>query len=310
MATNALALVLLVSSLLTPTGQPTPLQKGEFVLAAPSRVVSWAMKRLAPPSHLYVTPDDVLHVAAASAQVNEVVTVSYRLLRAFDSAIVYGQFTTPVMPNTTVVTQDQAMTEGFLLSVACQAALATGRGDTFVRVSLAPKALGAGPPAQVLMADYVTTNISPGYPNGRILAPTEGPGVIYLIPLPNPGAGADWVWQSKANTRVRVRAVRGTLQTSAAAGTRTVFLSFPNTPGAGTLTLVPSATQTPSTFLTYTMVNGIPLAPPTSQGVIWWAPAELSGMKNLVVNSITSNLDVADQWAGVSLMVEQWLDNV
>lgn len=305
-----LTVALLVSTLVTGSGQPAPAKPGEWAPAGQSRVVTWQVKRLPPPSPLYVTVDDVLRVKAASAQVGEVVTVSYRLLRAADGAIIYGQFVTPAMPNTTPVTFDQPLTEGFLLSVSCRASIAITRGDTFVRLFLNPKALGAGQPGYMMMADYVTTGMAPGFPNGRVLAPTEGPGVIYVAPVTTPPAGFDWSFQTKTNTRVRLVAVRATLATSAAAGTRTADLAVNQAGGGTEWATQPFLTQGPSSTVQYTAANGLVAPASIAQGNNWPLPADARFTPACQILTGTGALDAADQWSSIFLTLEQWLDNV
>lgn len=306
----ALGVLLAMSALFTPSGQPSPLQKGEVILAGPSRLVSWQMKRLAPPSSLYITTDDVLRVSAASSQANEAVTVSYRVLRAFDGAIVYGQFQVSPGSNRAAVAQDQPTTEGFLLSASCQAAIATTRGQTFVRLFLNPKALGAGQPAQMLMADYVTTAMAPGYPNGRVLAPSEGPGNIRGLTVA-PAANAEVSFAVPTNARWRVMGGVWNLVTDATAGNRsTEILAFIG--GAFVLdafksNLIASLTfrfNLGSTAFGETNAGG------TGQDTIFIPlPPSLVFLASSTLSTSTTFVGAADRWTA-QLLVEEWLDNV
>lgn len=298
------ALVLLMSTLV-PSGQPGPMQPSDYTPAGQSKVVSWQLKRLAPPSTVYITVDDVLRATAASSQTNEVVTISYRWIRAADGVLDYGQFTiTP--PNTRApVQQDQPMAEGFLLSVSCKAAVASTRGQTFVRLFLNPKALGTGQPGFMLMSDYVTTRMAPGHPNGRILAPTEGP------PFPNGfsfavAAGAEVQMIVPNNARHRVKAITVTLTTSAQLGTRTPQLSI-----LGTV-LPAQGTQGPSTFGRYTwMIKGVVQSDALSTFVSALPDLYFTGNGVLTqIQTLTNNLQTGDVYNPVNVLVDEWLDNI
>ena len=138
-------------------------------------VVRFLKQGVQPPSQVYVTASDNIQVGCASSQVNEAVTITYRLLRA-DGELIEGQFIVHPPADRSIKVYSEDLAEGFLLSVSCKAAVATTRGQTFVRVFLTHPELGAGQPSYMLMADYVTTAMAPAHPNGRVLAPSEGPG--------------------------------------------------------------------------------------------------------------------------------------
>jgi len=306
---RALVALLLMSGSTTPTGQPRPQQPGDFTPAAQSQVVSWQLKRLAPPSALYVSVDDVLRVTAATSQTNEVVTVNYRLLRAADGVIIYGQFTVKPASLRVVVGQDNPLAEGFLLSASCQAAVATTRGQTFVRLMLNPKALGAGKPVQMLMADYVTTQMAPGYPNGRVLAPTEGPGNTYGVGPQNGALGADFALVVPTNARWRVVAFQVSFVTSSTVATRTSRLMIVQ--NSGTVWLVPP----PATFaasLSVTLSAGaVPVPVLASNGNYGWPiPPDIVLVAGAQFQTNTLSLQAGDQYTSGTISVEEWLDNV
>lgn len=309
------ALVLLMATLITGSGQPTPKQDSDYTPAAQSQVVSWQLKRLTPPSNLYVTVDDVLRVGAMTLQANEVVTISYRLLRAADGKVVFGQFTTGTLTSNVLAIKDQSMAEGFLLSVSCKAAVATTRGQTFVRLFLNPKALGAGQPGFMLMADYVTTAMAPGHPNGRILSPTEGPGWVHSAQYTNPARGHDW-GETDISTvaRRRLLSVSAVLVTSATAGSR-----FPR------LQVLDNALNIVAEWTATTAI-----APSTTVKVVWspapaFVPEVTTDLKTplpdnfilpvgysvqVTTNGLDTNAATGDAWTNIFAYYEEWLDNV
>jgi hypothetical protein len=288
------------------------MQPGDFTPAGPSAVVSWQTKRLAPPSSLYVQVDDVLRVAAASSQTNEVVTVNYRWLRASDATVQYGQFTVAPGANRTISVTDQPMAEGFLLSVSCNAAVATTRGQTFVRLFLNPKALGAGQPGYMLMADYVTTAMAPGHPNGRVVAPSEGPGNVVGVQLGIQPNGVDWTLTVPTNARWRIMSLLVALQTTPGGVNRQLTPTI--TTNAGTMfDRFISGSQAGGTQFFYNF-SELPMEINTASGgqttVITPIPPGLILPSGSFMKPGTQNLLANDQWFLFNVQVEEWLDNV
>jgi hypothetical protein len=285
------------------------MQPGDYTPAGAPSIVTWQMKRLAPPSPLYVTVDDVLRCQCATSQTNEVVTVSYKVLRAADGGIVLGQFTVKPPATRAVTAQDNPLSEGFLLAVSCTAAVATTRGQTFVRLLLNPKGLGAGNAVQMLMADYVTTQMAPGFPGGRVLSPVEGPGNPRTVIAGIPAAGANWSQVVPTNARWRWLGVVFTLQTSAAAGNRYVVIDTIHA-GSSTYLGMADATQPASILRNY---GGAVLTPNVSAspqfGVVPLPPG-LDFLAGDTIQTAAQNLDVADQFNSIHLQVAEWLDNV
>lgn len=292
-----------------PSGQPAPMKDGDFTPAAQSQVVTWNMKRLAPPSPLYVTVDDVLRAGAATSTVNEVVTVSYRLLRADTGKIVLGQFTVHPASDRSLAIQDNPLTEGFLLSVSCKAAQANRRGITFVRLFLNPKALGAGQPGLMMMADYVTQAMAPGYPNGRTTNPTEGPGVVYPVFVANPAAGTDWAVSVPPNALWNVQSVTSLLTCSAAVANRNVLVHVTNgvterfTASANHASTASSTDRWNWFQAGNTGFNGL------NQVNAPW-PASFRVAIGDSIGTVTLGMQAADQWSSICLWVEEWLENV
>jgi len=299
------------ATLTTPSGQPQPLQPGEFEGSAPSSIVSWQLKRLAPPSPLYVQVDDTLQVAAASSQTSEVVTISYRLLRAMDGVVIYGQFTVAPSNNRTLAVAQQPMAEGFLLSVSCKAKVAQSRGQTFVRLFLQPKALGAGQPGLMMMADYVTTAMAPGYPNGRSLSPVEGPGALVGYQFSAATAGTDFTITLPTNVRWRLQSLRVILDTDGVAGNRLAQLLVYQS-GYRPLRVPSPAAVPASTLATFSWAAGISPQSDASPAYTLSLPQGLilGGSGASLLQSFTTGLDGGDQWLAQEISVEEWLDNV
>lgn len=290
-----------------PLGSP-PASADDFKIYSFQPNVRFLTRGVQPPSNVYVGVNDDIVCTCASSQTNETVTVSYRLLR-FDGQVVLGQF--QVHPNNlrTVASHSEDLAEGFLLSVSCNAGVATTRGQTFVRIFLTDPALGGGQPSYMLMADYVTTAMAPGFPFGRVLAPTEGPGWIRTVTLANPPAGTDWLFNLPLNSRWRPICFNGQLATSAGGVNRIVRLQVTS---GGSFVWIASAqaSQAPSQFVNYCGAQQqIPILADTSENPIN-LPVGLILVTAGVIASNTALIGVADQWSLLALEVEEWIDNV
>lgn len=305
-----LGALLLVMSTLAPTGQPGPMQPSDYTPAGPAQVVSWQLKRLAPPSPLYVTVDDVLRASAASSQANELITVSWRLLRASDGVIVYGQGTVQPGSDRVIVTQDFPLAEGFLLSVSCKAAVALTSGATFLRLFLNPKVLGAGQPGYMLMSDYVTTQVSSGFPNGRLLSPTEGPGGLTQIVVANPVAGADWTFTVPTNATWRLISISEILVTSAAVANRSPKIRLNFFSGGRFFRTGNSVRVVASTNILIAAAAGGAFVGDITDSMQLSLPVGTRVRSGDVIASETLNLDAADQYSQIVIRFEDYLENV
>lgn len=281
-------------------------------LSPSSSQVSFDFVKVQPPSILYVDVDDQLIISAASSQTNEVVTVNVRLLLS-NGRIEDMQFQIRPLNGRQVLKQSFGLAQGYILSASAVAAVAITRGATFLRIATQRSASGSGNPAQIMFADYVTTQATSAYPNGRVLSSTEGPGLLYGVSQGNPAAGADFVVSVPVNARWKVRSLAATFTTSAAVANRQVsitvadltafkFRGFPlQNIAASQVALISAYPGTPFTSVVATDFT-LPLPPDL---YLTGSPAFSD-----VIQSVTVAKDVADQWSAIRLLVEEWLDNV
>jgi hypothetical protein len=203
------------------------------------------------------------------------------------------------------------LSEGYLLSVAVveQSTNAPTRGVCFCRafISRGPTQVTGPFAARVLLADYVVSNGPIGWPEGRVLAPTEGPGDLRAIAVGNPAAGSDWTFTVPANTRMRIQAVGMTFVASAAVANRNVRLMFsdggnPYWRSSGQAVI--TAGQTKGIYGSPQSVVqnlGGEMNIPTPIGLIM-----LAGQ---LIQSATQALDAGDQFSQIIIEVEEWVDN-
>lgn len=277
------------------------------VYSAPS-LVRFLSRGVQPPSQIYLKHTDTLQVACASSQAGESVTFNYRLLRA-DGSLVKGQFVIQVPATRAVVTQNEPMAEGFLLSLSCKAAVAKTRGQTFARAFLTAGSFGPNQPSYTLMADYVTTAFAPAHPNGRVLAPSEGPGNIITVVGSVPGLGAPAILTVPTNARWRPKIVTGSITTDAVAGNRQVEIDLTIN---GTIVLCGMAEVNVAPGTTSTMIcHAVRMVPVRAPVVQWLAlPEGLIMLGADLIEFSANGFDVGDRFTAITATVEEWLDNV
>jgi hypothetical protein len=306
MSTNNPNTSLLQSSKSTPSDTtPAP-------LTGPSSAVSFEFQKVPPPSLLYIQRDDVLVLQAATSQAGEVVNFNVRILqpngRVEETQIVLRPASTRV-----VLTQTQVVSEGYLLSLAAQSTASFTRGQTFARASISRAIFGGTQAAQVIFADYVTAFISSGYPNGRILAPSEGPGYVYGVTISQPAAGSDWSVSVPVNARWRLRAWGAIFTTSAVVANRIVGATISGSAGnfwraSAVANAVASNPYrvTAGGIVAYVGLDTLTLTLPLPPDMMLAGPVAIGHQ----FGSVTVNIQAADQWSNINALVEEWIDNV
>jgi hypothetical protein len=283
-----------------------------FTPAGPSHDISFLIKNASTPSALYIERDDSLLMVAATSQVNEVVTYNLRVLTP-DGRINDMQFQQRPTNSRAPVTLVQVLAEGYLLSMSVNAAIATSRGQTFARAMITRSGTGVSGAAQSLFADYVTTFSTPGYPNGRIVSPTEGQGLVYGVTVGNPAAGVDWSVNVPLNTRWRVRSWVARLTCSAAAANRQPQAQVIQ--GGNSVWLgQPIANIVASAIVNIAAGGLTPIVSVNANGYMLPLPPDLLLTGNATfaqsLGTATTGIQAGDQWSAIQLLVEEWLDNV
>jgi hypothetical protein len=302
--------------------QPLPLQPGAsggtyipksdtFEILTAEPLVKFLTRAVQPPSTVYITNRDALQVSAASSQAGEALVVSWRVLKA-DGHVAFSQFTMPISSDRALNLHKENLPEGFLLSLSCKAAVATTRGQTFARIFLTTSGLGGGQPAAMLMSDYVTTAMAPGFPNGRILAPSEGPGNLRVVPVANPAFGQDWNLTVPTNARWRFVYARATLNTDASAAQR--FVQFDISSTANLFYIVngddPAGGPGPNSGGNFSAaaINRPHIA--SSGQSMFQVPPDLYMLAGGIMQTATINIGPGDTWVNIGVLIEEWLDNV
>jgi hypothetical protein len=280
--------------------------------AGPSHEVNFSIRNASTPSSLYIERDDSLLIIAASSLANEVVTINARILTP-DGRIQDNQWTIRPPSTRAVVTQTQVLVEGYMLSLSAIASVATSRGETFARAMIVRSGTGVQGAAQLLFADYVTTFVTSGFPNGRIVAPTDGQGLVYGVNVAQPGAGLDWSQAVPVNARWKIRGWKGTFTTSAAVANRqpiAVVIQGGNFTWMGH----PIANITATQIINVAAGGNSIYVTVNTNGYMLPLPGDLllSGNATFAqsLGCQTVAIQAADQWTNISILVEEWLDNV
>jgi hypothetical protein len=278
----------------------------EILTAEP--LVKFLTRAVQPPSTVYITNRDALVVSAASSQTGEALTVNWRVLDT-NGKVIFSQFVMQVTNDRALNIHKENLPEGFLLSLSVKAAVATTRGQTFARAFMTTSGLGLGQPSYMLMADYVTTAMAPGHPNGRVLAPSEGPGFVHATPPATSALGSDFVVSVPTNARWRIITFQVTFVTDATPGTRTPRLEFVE-PGAIIWVVPPPFQFGPGVNVTIA-AGAIPV--PVLAGIgnyAWPIPPDLILLAGANCSTATLGIGPGDVWQNGSFLIEEWLDNV
>jgi hypothetical protein len=210
----------------------------------------------------------------------------------------------------TIYTDTLALSEGYLLSVAVTSQNATLFGQTYVGVYVGRGAPGGATPvpAQLLVADYPTSIIPVGWPSVPLRETSVAQGVLVVTPLSLPLAGHDWTYTSPTGTRTRVHAVGAGLITSVAVANR--FVRFQVlTAGAQLVADMPfGIAQAASLTYRYTAALGEVLVNDTANSLCACRPMPAVDLPaGWQLQSKTVNITAADQWGGIYLALEQWV---
>lgn len=318
------------SSVILPAmGQPKEGADPSFVSASQPTAVSFITKDLPPPSAIYLQRDDVLHVLVMNSFAGLQLAVNGRFLLPAGTTlgqplqpdaprVAAAQITTPLLipfTQTFLPTSDRSqnffaltLTEGFLLGLRVLA-LGVGpkRGQTFVHVSIARGPVVTPFTTQTIMADYLVDNIGLGWPGGRIIQSTEGPGWMRSVAVANPAAGADFLTFVPNGARWRVVGAHMILTTSATVAnrvSRSRFNDGANDYFDGPPNQVIPASQTAS--ITWT-------PSPTSAGAN--VPDVMVDLSDTIiatggdgVGTSTENIQAGDQYSAIDLRVEEWIE--
>jgi hypothetical protein len=292
-------------------------------------IVTFGFKEVAPPSPLYIQRDDLLVLQAFSLLANEVVTFTVRFLEP--PSLMGGQPSDQVADKPSGVVRTggvvqpqtfqlkpvqggastllfQNLGEGYLLSVACGAAQAVLRGQTFARAVMVRGTGSVAQPSLALFADYVTQRGAGGWPGGRNVAPEEGQGAVSTVQVSNPAAGADWSFPTPFSvSRVKPISFTAQLLTSGVAGNRNVELIVDDGVNVFWRTSVAASILATTTAQISGATTNAPTGVVTTDQTVVFPPG-LVMRQGYRLRTNTVGLVAGDQWSNIWLLVEQLLE--
>jgi len=312
-------------------GQPGPQWPGEFESASIPNIVTFGFKNVAPPSPIYIQRDDVLVIDAISSVV-ETITVNVRLLLVpFEQGgqpdqsagaptsrgVIARGVIEPIqraisLPTayTPVFTQIP-LTEGYLLAISGIGTAVSERGMSWVRAFLVRGAAAFPTPStfETLFSDYVTASHPCGWPAGRNLFPTEGPGNLKTVSIGNPAAGADWIYTPSSATRTQFLSFDAQLVTSAAVANRIPRIQFIDSLGNLVAQCPPNAVIAASQTVQVTGYSDAMNTTADPSTVVIGLPGQAWLERNGQFKSNTVAIQAADQWSNIQIQVFEWIDN-
>lgn len=296
-------------------GLPTSLPGAMPGASAPSipiltkaSLVSFATRNVQPPSAVYVTSDDRLHVSAWVFSLGQpTLNVTFRLLMPDGTVTIGGG---SVMPTTARHRNDFLLTlsEGFLLSVVVSTPT-TGvlRGQFYVELDIARINGSLPEDRQPLMSDYLTTANSFGWPGGEQRTSVEGPGAIFGQQQTGIAGNSGVQFSVPQQARWRLQAAAIQFTTSAVAGQRQLSLEIQTGGAGGTWTYLNPNVQAASLTWNYGCSN-IPLTAGAASPVQYMVFPDMTITPSGSIIFLASGGLAGDTWNSVTVWYEEWLE--
>lgn len=296
------------AALLNPSAVPTPGVGNQ----RPQSLITYAEGNVPPPSALYVGLNDQIQVlvqAGFSGSTNLELDLRYLLP---DGTIQIQSEVVPCLSNFTITNLLFHMAEGFLLSVALRCNDTTfKRGSLFAVINLVRQInpnttinLTLTKGGVTFFAPVCWPAIPPDFPQNK-------PGVIRQVVIGAPAAGVDFSTTVPNLARWRVIALRASLTTAVAVANREVILAL-GTAGSPVYNAIAVPLQAASLTYGYSWGAGVTtllvIAGATTPNINTSIPVDLWLPNGSTVASVTQNLQAADQWSSVQLLVEECID--
>ena len=257
-----------------------------------------------PPASVYVGPDDSIVLKARNNSIATTVLFSYRLLRP-DGVLQPMQESFAVAGNSSVQTKIIKPSEGYLVSASATSTVGQ-RGilwfEAFLQRGIGSQDTTLG---QVLIADYVTSLDSLGYPQSPLRSSITPPGVVGAAGPTLFAAGVDANIALGANTWWKLRSFYGKLTCSAAVATRAPSLVVSSAAGGTAFIRMPSfATVVASSVTEFTWAPGASALSVNNVQSMGF-PQDFVLSQFGFIFTRTTALQAGDVWSDVTLVTEQ-----
>jgi len=262
---------------------------------------------IAQPAPFYLTGEEELQLTDYANAAGVTLRVTGRILRP-DNTISRIQFDHSPNSNRTPATKIAALSEGWLLGLTVRAIAGTPPfGSVWVALDLLLGSSGATQVVQALGAGFCTTNTPYQLPGGVNMMPLDGPGNLRSITGTTPGAGVDITETVPTGARWELLAFRFQLVTSVTVATRVVRLTLDdgtnvyfdanaNVGQAASLTQIYDASQ--GLFVAQSVANiQVPIS----------LPINLRMGAGHRIRTVSSALQVGDQYSAVQYLVREWM---
>ncbi len=262
-------------------------------------------QNIAPPNSIYISLDDSLFFYCVPSVVCTL-RIGLRYLLP-TGEIKVGEYDLTTAATRSPQVMIQSLGEGFILgiNVFCLTQ-PLRRGQVWVKFVLQRGGINVQQLTQTICQGYVTEYTSLFWPSAQTDYEFSGYGNLRSVTGTTPGAGADISESVPAGAIWKLHSFHYNLTTSAAGVNRTLLLYMDD----GTNRLIE--------------LFAVAQVPPASAYSIFWEMIPTVGVSNLsnMINPLpnpvflpagfrirtqTINIDVADQYAGVQYLVEEWL---
>lgn len=276
-----------------------------IIYTQPPRV-TFGLQNLAPPTELYVAPEDYLRVNAWSSIASAGVQLTWKLLLP-NGSISSGLREVPSNSDRSLFSSDYRLTEGWLLSVIVNTTNPMDRGRVYVTVQLR-----RGDPAggnigyHALIQQYISFISIASWPGRAYEDAFSGRGFVRQFEGTNPAAGAEISETVPTNALWRFISLRTTLVNSAAVGSRFPRLVFDD----GSEVFAEHLIGITTVALDTTVLCWAAGASQQGAGGL----SATAGVANDLwlpegyrVRTLTSGLQAGDDYNAPQLLVEEWL---
>lgn len=271
------------------------------------REVRFGKHDVQPATNLYVTVEDRLRVLIFNSTAAAEVDVLWRLQLPNGEVIPFVRQLFPTS-NRASNSFEQDLAEGFLLDCSVSTPTAALRaGACYVLVQIIR---GTGVNAIVvrsLIANYLTTGLSIGWPEGPSQGSVQGNGLARSFNLGSFTAGTDFTVTVPTGARWLVQNLEATLVTSAAVATRQVVIEVLDNNGLLCWAAPASSTQTASLTDTYSFTGGVNPGG-TAPNFITPLPDVVQLAQGFKIVTVTTALQAGDQWTAAVINVIEWIE--
>lgn len=282
-------------------------QIAQEIIETLRREVHFERRNLQPATTLYVTVEDRLRVLIFNSVAGAEVDLQLRMQMPDGQVIPYVRQLLP-SSNRASNSFEQDLAEGFLLDCSVSTPTAGLRaGACYVVVQIIR---GTGANAIVvrsLLANYVTTGMSVGWPEGPSASSVQGQGVVLAVPVSNPAAGADWTVTVPTGARWQVQGVTATLATSATVATRVPQFEIRDAGGVLLYTQGGASVAAGVAASQFSWTGGVPQQA-NNQRAIEPLPDFCWLAQGMAIDTTTASIQVGDQWSSIRILVVEWIE--